>query len=78
LNGIIKAGIGWIGSGVVSGGAWLELLRHGVMDYGMLGVCIFVIGVGIAIIAFNKSIDKLRESIIRKREARDQKNKKGI
>ena len=69
MNVIIDAGVGWIGAGIVSGGAWFELLEHGIMDYGMLSVCILVLVVGICIIAFNKKIESIKKRILEGRGA---------
>jgi xanthosine utilization system XapX-like protein len=64
VNGIIKASIGWVVAGLVAGAVWAIVLYRGVHDPGMLLVSIFVLFIGFCIMAFNKSIAKIRDSII--------------
>lgn len=64
MNGIIKAGIGWVVAGLVAGAVWAIALYRGIHDPGMLLVSIFVLLIGFCIMAFNKSIARIRDSII--------------
>ena len=64
MNGIISAGLGWILAGIVSGAVWFVLLSRGINNYGMLAVTIVVLLTGVGIIAMNKRIAAIRDSII--------------
>ncbi len=65
-NGILMAGFGWIGAGIVSLAAWRELslrpLSGGSSPGNMLYIAILVIAVGISILAFRKRIDRYAEA----------------
>ncbi|MCL4387993.1 hypothetical protein M1567_02470 [Candidatus Marsarchaeota archaeon] len=68
MNGIISAGLGWIFAGFVSGAVWGVLLSHGINDYGMLAVTAIVLLTGTGMIAANKKIAAIRDSIIARRK----------
>ena len=68
MNDIISAGLGWIFAGIVSGSVWGVLLSHGINDYGMLAVTVIVLLTGTGMIAMNKKIVAIRDSIIAHRK----------
>ncbi|MEM3883674.1 MAG: hypothetical protein QXT94_01925 [Methanothrix sp.] len=64
MNGIISAGLGWILAGMVSGVVWFVLLSRGIDNYGMLAVTVVVLLTGTGMIAMNRKITAIRDSII--------------
>jgi hypothetical protein len=64
MNSIVSAGIGWILAGAVSGFVWGILLSRGIDDYGMLAVTIVILLAGTGLIAMNRKITAMRESIV--------------